>query len=465
MHAAGVIHRDLNPANLLVNAACDLKIADFGLARPRASSSSAQNGAAHECGPMSAYVVTRWYRAPELLLSAQTYDTGVDTWAAGAVLAELLGRRALFPGRDAVHQLTLVLGVVGTPAPEVLARVASPAAAAFAARLPRAARVELQHLYPDAAPDAISLLASLLIFDPEQRCTAEGALRHPYMAAYAEEDDGHNADGHNADGHNSSDGHNAGISPARVVPPAPVAFEFEGQRLEEGAARALVIAEIDALCAASDAEANADANADAGANADARGGVIGSWPPSPGASPPLPQQAPSAQQQQAQTLPAEDVATARARAVAAAVAGSAAAVSAAAAAAAAADAAVTAERLSRRAAAAAAAVIAAAGAAAAAAAAARLNAAQNGDDASSSQHPPPQSAPQQPPLRSPRSPEPPFPAPPKQRSAAEGASRGVVLQPRQQSRSPPPPASPLGDERASSPLPQQLAPWAACAAA
>ena len=108
LHACAVVHRDLKPANLLVNANCDLKITDFGLAR-------VIGGPAEEAprDGLTSYVVTRWYRAPEVLVGAE-YGRAVDVWSAGCILAEMLGRAPLFPGRDALEQLRLILRVAAT---------------------------------------------------------------------------------------------------------------------------------------------------------------------------------------------------------------------------------------------------------------------------------------------------------------------------------------------------------------
>ena len=218
----------VNPANLLVNASCRLKIADFGLARPVPQDESGVNA------KLSAYVVTRWYRAPELLLCAPSYGAAVDLWAAGCVLAELLGRRALLPGRDAAHQLSLVLGVVGTPPPEALRRAASPAAAAYAAKLPAAERVSFRHLYPGASDDAAALLDALLAFEPERRLSAQDALRHPFFAVYAA----------------GEEAAEAAAAAAAAPPRSDCDFEFEKETLSEDAARTLLLAEIQALRAA-----------------------------------------------------------------------------------------------------------------------------------------------------------------------------------------------------------------------
>jgi len=225
LHAAGVIHRDINPANLLVNASCRLKIADFGLARPAPRDDNAEK--------MSAYVVTRWYRAPELLLCAPRYGVEVDLWAAGCVLAELLGRRALLPGRDTAHQLSLLLGVTGSPSPAVLGRSASASGAAYAARLPAAERVSFRHLYPSASEAATQLLDALLAFDPPARLGAQAALRHPFFASYAA----------------GEEAEEAAAACARAPPRSDFEFAFERETLGEDAARALLLAEVDALCA------------------------------------------------------------------------------------------------------------------------------------------------------------------------------------------------------------------------
>lgn len=100
IHSANVIHRDLKPSNLLLNANCDLKICDFGLARP-----------ASENEFMTEYVVTRWYRAPEILLNSSDYTAAIDVWSVGCIYMELMNRKPLFPGNDHVHQMRLLTEV------------------------------------------------------------------------------------------------------------------------------------------------------------------------------------------------------------------------------------------------------------------------------------------------------------------------------------------------------------------
>merc|ERR1719450_1735339 len=90
LHSAEAVHRDLKPSNVLVNKDCTLRIADFGLARRRS----------HNEEELTDYVVTRWYRAPELILLPSGYFEAVDLWSVGCIFAELKAREPLFPGKD-----------------------------------------------------------------------------------------------------------------------------------------------------------------------------------------------------------------------------------------------------------------------------------------------------------------------------------------------------------------------------
>lgn len=101
MHSANVLHRDLKPSNLLLNANCDLKVCDFGLARSAASQED-------NSGFMTEYVATRWYRAPEIMLTFKEYTKAIDVWSVGCILAEMLSGKPLFPGKDCTYQLPLM---------------------------------------------------------------------------------------------------------------------------------------------------------------------------------------------------------------------------------------------------------------------------------------------------------------------------------------------------------------------
>lgn len=175
IHSANVLHRDLKPGNLLVNADCELKICDFGLAR------GFSNDPEKNAGFLTEYVATRWYRAPEIMLSFQSYTKAIDVWSVGCILAELLGGKPLFKGKDYVDQLNQILHFLGTPSEETLQRIGSQRAQEYVRSLPFMQRIPFKQLFPNANPEALDLLDKMLAFDPSDRITVEEALEHPYL--------------------------------------------------------------------------------------------------------------------------------------------------------------------------------------------------------------------------------------------------------------------------------------------
>ncbi|TID28610.1 hypothetical protein CANINC_002366 [Pichia inconspicua] len=182
LHSANVLHRDLKPSNLLLNSNCDLKVCDFGLARSVASQED-------NFGFMTEYVATRWYRAPEIMLTFQEYTTAIDVWSVGCILAEMISGRPLFPGTDYHNQLALIIDILGTPSIEDFNAIKSRRAKEYLRMLPFKRKKPFNELFPNANPDATDLLERLLTFNPKKRITVEEALNHPYVAFYHEPND------------------------------------------------------------------------------------------------------------------------------------------------------------------------------------------------------------------------------------------------------------------------------------
>lgn len=178
IHSANVLHRDLKPSNLLINRNCELKIGDFGMARGLSFSEE------EHAMFMTEYVATRWYRAPELMLSLNEYTFSIDMWSVGCIFAEMLGRRQLFPGKNYLNQLQLILSVVGTPSEEYIANVGSDRVKTYLQTLPSRKPVELSVLFPNATSVALELLDQLLQLDPKKRVSPEEALAHKYLSRY-----------------------------------------------------------------------------------------------------------------------------------------------------------------------------------------------------------------------------------------------------------------------------------------
>jgi len=176
IHSAGVIHRDLKPRNLLVNSNCDLKICDYGLARIY------YPGEEFQTCPMTEYVCTRWYRAPEVLCSWNDYEKAIDIWSVGCIFAEMLRRKPLFPGKNTQHQLQMIISTLGTPEKDVLKRIPNDKCRKFIESLPTSGGKPLEELVTNASPEALDVLKKTLRFSPSKRLTVEQVLEHRYLA-------------------------------------------------------------------------------------------------------------------------------------------------------------------------------------------------------------------------------------------------------------------------------------------
>ena len=203
LHGSGVVHCDIKPENILIMENCRLSLTDFGM------SMTTRADLPYEL------VQTSWYRAPEVVME-QAFNSAIDIWSAGCVLAELMrgclsekyrqDHGALFPCDDnPVLQLVAIYKIVGSvpdgmvrrlqesislaerqpeayPTPPVRTAIAD--MIAESAKMPRTCRLPAMFKYmPEAAVD---LLVSMLQFDPVARPTATDLLKHPFFHNVAE---------------------------------------------------------------------------------------------------------------------------------------------------------------------------------------------------------------------------------------------------------------------------------------
>ena len=173
MHKYGFFHRDLKPENLLVSND-KIKIADFGLAREIRS-----------IPPYTDYVATRYYRAPECILKSTNYNSPVDIWAVGCIMAELYNFKPTFYGGSEKEVLFRMASVIGPPNNLNWAeglQLAKKIGINFPATLSNS--TSLGQVIPDASSEALDLIGEMLKWDPNKRATAPNLLNHPFFTGH-----------------------------------------------------------------------------------------------------------------------------------------------------------------------------------------------------------------------------------------------------------------------------------------
>lgn len=230
MHSANILHRDLKPANILINSDCTLKICDFGLSRSmqesnlnviqeesgESSSAEGQNfprkiGRSNK-RQLSSHVVTRWYRAPELILLEKNYDCKIDVWSIGCIFAEILSmirenapyyieRGPIFPGKSCFplspdvelnsvpngyptsenDQLNIILEVIGTPNEENLSELTNPRAVHYIKSFKRREKRPFKMMFSGCNDEEIQVLEKMLVFSRKDRSTIDELLSLPYF--------------------------------------------------------------------------------------------------------------------------------------------------------------------------------------------------------------------------------------------------------------------------------------------
>eukprot|EP01132_Coremiostelium_polycephalum_P000789 gene789-980_t len=169
IHSAGVMHRDIKAANILVNNKGSLYIGDLGTATSYVKRSV-----------FSCKVVTLWYRAPELLLGATQYGPEIDMWSVGCVLIELVTSRNFLPGSCEQQQLEAICKLCGTPAEENWNGVSQLPNYNMISTMPHY-QSKLRTVFKNFSNDFIELLEGLLTLDPKKRLTAAQALESPFF--------------------------------------------------------------------------------------------------------------------------------------------------------------------------------------------------------------------------------------------------------------------------------------------
>ncbi|XP_017271424.1 MAPK/MAK/MRK overlapping kinase isoform X1 [Kryptolebias marmoratus] len=167
IHSCGIFHRDVKPENILIKQNV-LKLADFGSCR-----------SVYSKPPHTEYISTRWYRAPECLLTDGYYSLKMDIWSAGCVFFEIMSLNPLFPGTNELDQVAKIHNVLGTPDQIILQKFKQSRAMHF--NFPPKKGTGISRLLPNCPAPALSLLYQMLAYDSDERITAETALRHTYF--------------------------------------------------------------------------------------------------------------------------------------------------------------------------------------------------------------------------------------------------------------------------------------------
>ncbi|CDR41011.1 CYFA0S06e00210g1_1 [Cyberlindnera fabianii] len=173
LHALGICHRDIKPSNILVDPATGvLKVCDFGSAKrlePKQVS--------------VAYICSRYYRAPELIVGSQYYSTSIDIWGLGCVLAEMLIGKAIFQGEDPILQLREISKLLGPPDKRFIFN-SNPKynGPLFSKPLFNGkASSRFQKVLGNAGDKCVDLLMKVLVYEPEKRLSPRRILAHEFF--------------------------------------------------------------------------------------------------------------------------------------------------------------------------------------------------------------------------------------------------------------------------------------------
>ena len=172
LHEQNIIHRDIKPENLLITDKMESKLCDFGFARLVSETNE----------KLTDYVATRWYRAPELLLSQGSYGKEVDYWAIGCIMGELVDGNPLFPGENELDQIHCIQKVLGnlTESQEEMFYSNPLFNGKNLLNVTKPETLEKRY-YGKFSKKAISFMKGLLALDPKKRLNGNTVFKHAYF--------------------------------------------------------------------------------------------------------------------------------------------------------------------------------------------------------------------------------------------------------------------------------------------
>lgn len=168
-HSLRIVHRDLKPENILIDKGL-LKIADFGLSRVMTDPF---------INKYSVDVVSLWYRSPEILLGCKEYGFSIDLWSIGCIFAEMVTKKALFPGQTEIDQIYKIFRILGTPNEDVWKGVSE--LPNYKILFPIWPPKYISEIVPGLELEGLNLLEQLLKYDPKLRISGKEALLHSYF--------------------------------------------------------------------------------------------------------------------------------------------------------------------------------------------------------------------------------------------------------------------------------------------
>jgi len=169
LHAKGYLHRDIKPQNILVDSSTNkIFLCDFGSAKKLSKNET-----------NVAYICSRYYRAPELIFANVEYDSSIDIWSFGCVLAEMLIRKPFFQGESTVNQLIHIMSILGPPDSNQLLYLNKNNA--LNCQFPKVKRSPLKEAFPDKPKEVKNLLEKILVYEPHKRLSALEIMGHVFF--------------------------------------------------------------------------------------------------------------------------------------------------------------------------------------------------------------------------------------------------------------------------------------------